>query len=162
METSHSSSPRSRSHSPSKSLDRPRGDSGSSPLQPGPAAPKPLLPWFTESYFTSEPATAAARKKYIIILTLKILLVIVFLLSVLSIYWGSLWRTPAHTHNLNNWVVVSSPSPCSSWSAHDVNAYDFLALASAFFRTLTAARWAGSSRVQWSIVVGRQLRSRGA
>ncbi|KAH9993944.1 hypothetical protein BJV77DRAFT_1066938 [Russula vinacea] len=36
---------------------------------------------------------------------LERLLIIIFLLAVLSIYWGALWQTPAHTHNLNNWVV---------------------------------------------------------
>jgi len=41
------------------------------------------------------------------ILASKGLLIIIFLLSVLSIYWGALWQTPAHAHNLNNWVVVS-------------------------------------------------------
>jgi hypothetical protein len=44
------------------------------------------------------------------ILASKGLLIIIFLLSVLSIYWGALWQTPAHTHNLNNWVVVSFAS----------------------------------------------------
>lgn len=78
-------------------------DSSSSPLQR--TVTRSPLPWFTESYFTSEPATAAARKTYITILASKVLLIIVFLLSVLSIYWGALWQTPAHTHNLNNWVV---------------------------------------------------------
>ena len=108
MEMSHNSSPRSRSRSPSKSHIQPGGDTASTPLRP--IAPTPL-PWFTESYFTSEPATAAARKKYIIFLTLKVALVIVFLMAVLSIYWGSLWQTPQHTFNLNNWVVVSPYLP---------------------------------------------------
>ncbi|KAI0277608.1 hypothetical protein BGY98DRAFT_1079125 [Russula aff. rugulosa BPL654] len=81
------------------------GDTDSPPLQPTAARSESPLPWFTESYFSSEPATAAARKIYITILASKGLLIIVFLLSVLSIYWGSLWQTPAHTHNLNNWVV---------------------------------------------------------
>ena len=109
MEMSHNSSPRSRSRSPSKSHIQPGGDTALTPLRPTASDLKPPLPWFTESYFTSEPATAAARKKYIIFLTLKVTLVIVFLMAVLSIYWGSLWQTPQHTFNLNNWVVVS---PC--------------------------------------------------
>lgn len=108
MEASLISSPRSPSpsHSPSMSPNQNGGgDTDSSPLQP--TAARSPLPWFTESYFSHEPATAAARKTYIIILASKGLLIIIFLLSVLSIYWGSLWQTPAHTHNLNNWVVVS-------------------------------------------------------
>jgi hypothetical protein len=111
MEMSDNSSPRSRSRSPSKSHIQPGGDSASTPLRPIAPSLKPHLPWFTESYFTSEPATAAARKKYIIFLTLKVALVIVFLMAVLSIYWGSLWQTPQHTFNLNNWVVVSPYLP---------------------------------------------------
>jgi hypothetical protein len=111
MKASHNSSPRSpsRSHSSSMSPNQNgRGDTDSSPLKP--TAARSPLPWFTESYFSSEPATSAARKKYIIILASKGLLIIIFLLSVLSIYWGALWQTPAHTHNLNNWVVVSFAS----------------------------------------------------
>ena len=81
------------------------GDTDSSPLHP--TTTRSPLPWFTESYFSSEPATATARKKYIVILASKGLLIIIFLLSVLSIYWGALWQTPVHVHNLNNWVVVS-------------------------------------------------------
>ena len=110
MEASHHKSPRvpSRSHSPSMSPNKNgSGDTDSPPLQPTAARSKSPLPWFTESYFSCEPATAAARKTYITILASKGLLIIVFLFSVLSIYWGSLWQTPAHTHNLNNWVVVS-------------------------------------------------------
>jgi hypothetical protein len=111
MKASHKLSPRSpsRSHSSSMSPNKNGGgDTDSSPLQPTPA--RLPLPWFTESYFSSEPATSAARKTYIMILASKGLLIIVFLLSVLSIYWGALWQTPAHTHNLNNWVVVSPTS----------------------------------------------------
>ncbi|KAI9463645.1 hypothetical protein BJY52DRAFT_1252871 [Lactarius psammicola] len=66
---------------------------------------QPPLPWFTESYFSHEPATAAARKVYIIILTSGGVVLILFALAVLSIYWGSLWHTPTHVHNLNAWVV---------------------------------------------------------
>jgi len=62
------------------------------------AAANPPLPWFTESYVSNEPATAAARKIYIMILASRSALLIVFLLSVLSIYWGALWKTPTHVH----------------------------------------------------------------
>ena len=111
MKASHVSSRRSpsRLHSPSMSPNQNGGgDTDSSPLKPTPA--RSPLPWFTESYFSSEPATTAARKIYITILASKGLLIIIFLLSVLSIYWGALWQTPAHAHNLNNWVVVSPTS----------------------------------------------------
>jgi Protein of unknown function (DUF3533) len=121
MEASHYSSPRSpsRSHSPSMSPNKNGGgDTDSSPLQP--TAARSPLPWFTESYFSFEPATAATRKRYIIILASKVLLIIIFLLSVLSIYWGALWQTPAHVHNLNNWVVVS-PSTSQNFWMRDVN-----------------------------------------
>ncbi|KAH9998533.1 hypothetical protein BJV74DRAFT_767839 [Russula compacta] len=68
-------------------------------------ATSPPLPWFTESYFSNDPATAAARKIYIRILTLIGVLLVVVLLSVLSIYWGALWQTSTRVHNLNGWVV---------------------------------------------------------
>ncbi|KAI9442228.1 hypothetical protein H4582DRAFT_1927199 [Lactarius indigo] len=101
---------------------------------------KPPLPWFTESYFSHEPATAAARKAYIIILTSGGVMLILFALAVLSIYWGSLWHTPTHAHNLNGWVVdfdgsdvgqfvsravlASSGSPTTiTWSAIPANSF---------------------------------------
>ena len=125
MKARHNSSPRSptRSHSPSMSPNKNGGgDIDSSPLQP--TAARAHLPWFTESYFSSEPATAAARTIYITILASKGILIIIFLLSVLSIYWGALWQTPAHVHNLNNWVVVS-PNTSQNFWMRDVNACNF-------------------------------------
>ena len=71
---------------------------------------KPPLPWFTESYFSRDPATAKARKTYIIILTLGGVVIIVFALAVLSIYWGSLWETTKLVHHVDGWVVVSLSS----------------------------------------------------
>lgn len=95
METSHGSS------RPPSELSTHRGDH--SRLQE--TAAKPPLPWFTESYFSHEPTTAAARKIYIIVLASGGAILILFALAVLSIYWGSLWSTPTHVHNLNGWVV---------------------------------------------------------
>lgn len=66
---------------------------------------EPPLPWFTESYFSRDPKTAAARKLYIIILAIGGAVLIVFALAVLSIYWGSLWKTNTHIHHLDGWVV---------------------------------------------------------
>ncbi|KAF8274530.1 hypothetical protein EI94DRAFT_1768739 [Lactarius quietus] len=63
------------------------------------------MPWFTESYFSHDHATAAARKRYTIILTLASFVIIVFAMGVLSIYWGSLWRSATLVHHLNGWVV---------------------------------------------------------
>ncbi|KAI0268702.1 hypothetical protein BC834DRAFT_821175 [Gloeopeniophorella convolvens] len=65
----------------------------------------PPLPWFTESYFSSDPATAAARKVYIKIISSITFLIIIFVLAALSIYWGALWKTPSHVHKLNGWIV---------------------------------------------------------
>jgi hypothetical protein len=75
------------------------------------AAAQPPLPWFTESYFSKEPATAAARKVYILILASGGVILIFVMLSVLSIFWGALWKTPQYVHNLNGWVVVSPLKP---------------------------------------------------
>src|SRR6266850_3497250 len=105
METDQKLPPQSRSHSPVKSPNQAGGDPGLS--SPKRTAAKPPLPWFTESYLSNEPATAAARKIYIMTLTSRGVLLIVFLLSVFSIYWGALWKTPVHAHNFNCWVVVS-------------------------------------------------------
>jgi hypothetical protein len=99
--TSHRSLTQSRSPS---ELSTHRAD-----LSEKPAA-EPPLPWFTESYFSRDPKTAAARKTYIIILALAGAVVILFAMAVLSIYWGSLWQTNTLVHNLEGWVVVSLAS----------------------------------------------------
>jgi membrane-anchored protein YejM (alkaline phosphatase superfamily) len=77
----------------------------------------PPLPWFTESYFSRDPATAKARKIYIIILIVGCSVIIVFALAVLSIYWGSLWKTATLVHHLNGWVVVSLASSLLTFCA---------------------------------------------
>ncbi|KAI0305594.1 hypothetical protein B0F90DRAFT_1624843 [Multifurca ochricompacta] len=92
----------SRSQSPSLSS-QPGGQPGLSSSKH--TTTKHPLPWFSESYFSNEPATAAARKVYIVILTSRGILLILFIFSVLSIYWGALWQTPTHVYNLNGWVV---------------------------------------------------------
>ncbi|KAH9978766.1 hypothetical protein BGW80DRAFT_1164876 [Lactifluus volemus] len=101
-DSSPSQSPHSRS--PVKSASPAGGDNGSSSA-PRIETARPPPPWFTESYFSNEPATAAARKVYHSILGLNIGILVLVIFSVLSIYWGALWQTPAHVHNLNGWVV---------------------------------------------------------
>lgn len=76
-------------------------------------AAEPSLPWFTESYFSRDPKTAAARKLYIIILAIGGAVIIVFALAVLSIYWGSLWKTDSLIYQIEGWVVVSLVSSLS-------------------------------------------------
>ncbi|KAH9002099.1 hypothetical protein EDB86DRAFT_3063599 [Lactarius hatsudake] len=115
--------------SPSKLSLHERGDP--SPSQN--TAAKQPLPWFTESYFSHEPATAAARKVYIIMLSSGGVMLIMFALAALSIYWGSLWHSPTQVHNLNGWVVdfdgsdvvlASSGSPTTiTWSAIPANSF---------------------------------------
>lgn len=122
--------------SPSKLSLHDRGDP--SPSQK--TAAKPPLPWFTESYFSHEPATAAARKVYIIMLASGGVMLIMFALAALSIYWGSVWHSPTKVHNLNGWVVdfdgsdvgqfvsrtvlASSGSPTTiTWSAISANSF---------------------------------------
>jgi hypothetical protein len=107
-DSSPSQSPHSRS--PVKSAGPAGGDNGSSSA-PRIETARPPPPWFTESYFSNEPATAAARKVYHSILGLNIGILVLVIFSVLSIYWGALWQTPAHVHNLNGWVVVSMSNP---------------------------------------------------
>ena len=150
---------RSRSHSPVKSPSQAGGDAGLSSSSKHAVTKQQPLPWFTESYFTSEPATAAARKIYITFLASRGVIIIVFLLSVLSIYWGALWQTPVHVHNLNCWVVVS----LISHGSRDVPATRCVqCLYYSRYRTLTEGRWDSSSRARWSQVAGHQLRLRGA
>ncbi|KAI9461728.1 hypothetical protein F5148DRAFT_1214780 [Russula earlei] len=104
MEPTDDKFPRSRSHSSFQSPSQAGDDTAPSSSNP-PAVAKPTLPWFTESYLSNEPETAAARKTYILFLASRVVVIIIFLLSVLSIYWGALWQTPRHVHNLNGWVV---------------------------------------------------------
>ncbi|KAI0311955.1 hypothetical protein OF83DRAFT_1166149 [Amylostereum chailletii] len=63
------------------------------------------LPWFTESYFSKDPATSTARALYSKIFGVLSFMTIVVMMAVLPIYWGALWQTPAHAHNLHGWVV---------------------------------------------------------
>jgi hypothetical protein len=122
-------------------------------------AAKPPLPWFTESYFSKDPATIAARKVYILILASRGVLIILLVLSVLSIYWGALWQTPRHVHNLHGWVVVSLVF------RHPPDSCAMLMSVRFWFhccgRTLMAVRWVSSSRARWSQVMDDQLRCRG-
>ncbi|KAI0065677.1 hypothetical protein BV25DRAFT_1582379 [Artomyces pyxidatus] len=63
------------------------------------------VPWFTESFWSRDPTTAAARKMYGTILLVFTALVIICILSALPVYWGALWQTTSHVHNLKGWVV---------------------------------------------------------
>ncbi|KAI0063579.1 hypothetical protein BV25DRAFT_385006 [Artomyces pyxidatus] len=94
----------------------------------------PDLPWFTEGYWSSDTATAMARKIYTKIMLIFTLLIIITVLTVLPIYWGALWQTTTHVHNLHGWVVdfdggaigqaisqavlsTNGPSDTMTWSA---------------------------------------------
>ncbi|TFY61383.1 hypothetical protein EVG20_g7085 [Dentipellis fragilis] len=62
-------------------------------------------PFFTEGIFSRDPSTRRARALHLKILSLACVLIILCILSVLSIYWGSLWSPTNHVHNLNGYVV---------------------------------------------------------
>jgi hypothetical protein len=78
------------------------------------------LPWFTESYFSRDPKTAAARKTYLIILGIGGGVIIVFAMAVLSIYWGSLWKANSLVHHLEGWVVDFDGSDVGQFVSHAV------------------------------------------
>jgi hypothetical protein len=54
---------------------------------------------------TPRPSISTARSIYLKIVLGATSLIVVLIFSVFSIYWGSLWKIPAH--NLHGWVVVS-------------------------------------------------------
>ncbi|KAA1474307.1 hypothetical protein DENSPDRAFT_803883 [Dentipellis sp. KUC8613] len=62
-------------------------------------------PFFSEGVLSREPATRRARSLHLKILALACTLIVLCVLSVLSIYWGSLWAPGGHVHNLNGFVV---------------------------------------------------------
>ncbi|KAI0049875.1 hypothetical protein FA95DRAFT_1537385 [Auriscalpium vulgare] len=70
-----------------------------------PAATTYGKPWFTEGYWSNDPSTAQARKIYTKILAIFTFAIIILVLAVLSIYWGALWSSTAHVHNLKGWIV---------------------------------------------------------
>ena len=64
-------------------------------------------PWFAENYFTTQhPGTRMLRKTYIKLLSILSALVLVYMMGVLSIYWGALYSSPQQAHKLDAWIVV--------------------------------------------------------
>jgi hypothetical protein len=47
-----------------------------------------------------------AKKIYLTTILGGTMMIIFIIFSVFSIYWGALFKTPTHTHNLVGWVVV--------------------------------------------------------
>ncbi|KAI0036877.1 hypothetical protein K488DRAFT_75663 [Vararia minispora EC-137] len=63
-------------------------------------------PWFTENFYTTKhPATRTLRSVYAKIFLAMPVILIIFMMGVLPIYWGALWKAPQHVHGLNAWVV---------------------------------------------------------
>ncbi|TFK37433.1 hypothetical protein BDQ12DRAFT_685318 [Crucibulum laeve] len=58
---------------------------------------------FSHSIFDRHAGIAAARATYLKMLFGGAFMVIILIFTVFSIYWGSLWKTPAH--NLPGWIV---------------------------------------------------------
>mgnify|MGYP001378606582 CR=1 FL=1 len=70
----------------------------------------------TRSFFDKTPAGAAARRTYLKLYGGGLFAVIVLIFAVFSIFWGSLWKTPAHS--LHGIVVV-----CSLFSLLDLQRF---------------------------------------
>ncbi|KAI0065678.1 hypothetical protein BV25DRAFT_1821336 [Artomyces pyxidatus] len=79
--------------------------SSSTHVEARPTSTSAGVPWFTERFWSRDPSTAAARKTYNMIMIVFTALIILCVLSVLPIYWGALWQTSTHIHNVKGWVV---------------------------------------------------------
>lgn len=61
--------------------------------------------WFSENFFSKEPSLSRARALYLKIVFGTSFMIVVFIMAVLPIYWGALWKVPSHVHNLKGWIV---------------------------------------------------------
>ena len=59
---------------------------------------------FSFNFFDRNPAVRTARRTYLVELAKGVLLISIVMLSLFSIYWGSLWKLP--TGSLDGWIVV--------------------------------------------------------
>ncbi|VDC07685.1 unnamed protein product [Peniophora sp. CBMAI 1063] len=65
-------------------------------------------PFFSENYFTTQnPATRGLRMTYIKILGILSAVLLVYMMGVLSIYWGALYSSPQQAHKLDAWIIDS-------------------------------------------------------
>lgn len=65
-------------------------------------------PPHTAGFWDRTPFMAGARKSYMRVLSMGFLLTSLVIFGVLSIFWGSLWRTNLYVHKLDGWIVVSA------------------------------------------------------
>ena len=63
-----------------------------------------LAPAYTSSFFERGTAAAESRKTYMKVMLGGILMVSCIIFGIFSIYWGALWKIPAH--QLRGWVIV--------------------------------------------------------
>lgn len=85
------------------------------------AAPYPLSPStrdggdepFSHGIFDKDPATTAARKAWLKISLLGLVVLCFMIWGVLPIYWAALGRSSNNVHNLSGFVVVSVLSSMS-------------------------------------------------
>ncbi|KAH9483287.1 putative endoplasmic reticulum membrane protein [Psilocybe cubensis] len=71
-------------------------------LDPGIILP-PCQPFTKDLFEKGDPSVKAARKEYLKSYLTGLLMVILTIFSVFAIYWGSLWKVPAHS--LRGWIV---------------------------------------------------------
>jgi hypothetical protein len=60
---------------------------------------------FSKGFFDKDPITSKARADYLKIVVASTLFVTIAIWTVLSIYWGALWKSVELTHHLDGWVV---------------------------------------------------------
>lgn len=65
-------------------------------------------PPYSAGFWDKTPAMANARKAYVRVLGGGLFLTTLVIFSVLSIFWGSLWKLNEYIHNLDGWIVVST------------------------------------------------------
>ncbi|KAH8119235.1 hypothetical protein DFH11DRAFT_1563712 [Phellopilus nigrolimitatus] len=62
-------------------------------------------------FWDRDPVTAAKRRIYFKTMFGGTFLTTLMIFGVLSIFWGSLWKTDSYTHNLNGWIVDFDGGP---------------------------------------------------
>ncbi|KAL1747066.1 hypothetical protein HDZ31DRAFT_32713 [Schizophyllum fasciatum] len=89
----------SRSSSPVQELTRMSSKVSDQATANGDATPPP----YSSKFFDQGPAAAVSRQIYLKIVFGGLMMMAVVIFGIFSIYWGALWRIPAH--NLPGWII---------------------------------------------------------
>ncbi|EPQ57553.1 hypothetical protein GLOTRDRAFT_127905 [Gloeophyllum trabeum ATCC 11539] len=74
----------------------------------GSHAEVPPDPPFSKGFWDNDPVTTKARKAYLKVCVMAVVLVSLTIWAVLPMFWGSEWKPETAVHNLNGWIVLEA------------------------------------------------------